>query len=253
MPDAPDPTAARAPHHRSRRAGALLAGTRGSGPVAAVMTVAATAAVVATLLDPGTVHAVGRGRTGATATAAAAPTTTSTTSTTTTTLPAGGPPPCTPAVVAGGAYAVGDSVMVDAQQALAGCLPGTVVDASVSRQWSDGEVLLHQVMAQAAPPAVVVVGLGTNGPVTDADFDAMMTVLQRAARVVFVTVHVDRPWQDQVNAVLARGVARHPTAVLADWQAVARQHPEWFYADGTHLPIGGPGAQALAAVIAAEA
>jgi hypothetical protein len=154
--------------------------------------------------------------------------------------------------VAGGVYAVGDSVMLDAEQPLQGCVPGIDVNAAVSRQWSDGETVLRPVMAVASPPAVVVVALGTNGPITDADFDAMMSILHAATRVVFVTVHVGRPWQGQVNTVLVDGVARYPKAVLADWQAVAVQHPEWFYADGTHLQINGPGAQALAGVIASR-
>jgi hypothetical protein len=142
--------------------------------------------------------------------------------------------------------------MIDAQQPLQTCVPGITVNATVSRQWSDGEAIMRQVMAGASPPTTVVIDLGTNGPITDADFDAMMSVLKAATRVVFVTVHVDRAWQDQVNIVLANGVARYRTTVLADWQALAVQHPEWFYSDGTHLPIGGPGAQALAALIASR-
>jgi|GEM_PF-1152067 len=160
--------------------------------------------------------------------------------------------PCTPAAVPGGVYAVGDSVMIDAQGPLQGCVSNIQVNAAVSRQWSDGETILRQVMVGASPPSVVVVGLGTNGPITDSDFDAMMSILQGASRVVFVTVHVDQSWQDQVNGVLARGVARYPKAVLADWASLAAQHPEWFYSDGTHLPIGGPGAQALAALVASK-
>jgi hypothetical protein len=142
--------------------------------------------------------------------------------------------------------------MADAQVPLQGCVPGIIVDAAVSRQWTDGEAVMRQVMAGPGAPATVVVDLGTNGPIAAGDFDTMMSILQRAARVVFVTVHVDRPWQDEVNAVLAAGVARYPGAALADWQALAAGHPEWFYSDGTHLPPGGVGAQALAALIASK-
>jgi len=147
---------------------------------------------------------------------------------------------------------VGDSVMIDAEQELQGCVPGIQVNAAVSRQWSDGETILRSVMAGASPPSIVVVALGTNGPITSADFDAMMSILQKASQVIFVTVHVGRSWQDQVNSVLASGVGRYPKTVLADWESVAAQHPEWFYGDGTHLPINGPGAQALAALIASK-
>jgi hypothetical protein len=160
--------------------------------------------------------------------------------------------PCAPAAVPGGAFALGDSVMIDAESALVQCVANIEVNAAVSRQWSDGETVMRQVMARAARPAVVVVDLGTNGPITDADFDTMMQILASVTRVVFVTVHVDQSWQDQVNGVLARGVLRYPTAVLADWWAVSSAHPEWFYADGTHMPIDGPGAQALADLIAAR-
>jgi len=162
------------------------------------------------------------------------------------------PAACTPVAAPGGAYAVGDSVMIDAQVPLQECVPNIQVNAAVSRQWSDGETILRGVMAGASPPAAVVVALGTNGPITAADFDAMMSILPGASRVVFVTVHVDKPWQNQVNGVLSSGVARYPKAVLADWESLAAQHPEWFYSDGTHLPIGGPGAQALAALIASK-
>ena len=162
------------------------------------------------------------------------------------------PAACTPAAVPGGVYAVGDSVLVDAQTPLQGCTPNIQVNASVSRQWSDGEGLLRQVMAAPPSPSVVVVDLGTNGPITDADFDAMMSILKQARRVVFVTVHVDRSWQDQVNGVLERGVSRYENTVLADWQSLAAQHPEWFYADATHLPIAGPGAQVLAWLIVSK-
>jgi hypothetical protein len=162
------------------------------------------------------------------------------------------PTACTPTTVAGGVYAVGDSVMLDTQQLLQECVSNIDVNAAVSRQWSDGETVLRQVMAGASPPAVVVVALGTNGPISTADFDTMMSILHGATRVVFVTVHVDRPWQDPVNAILVSGVARYPNAVLADWAGLAAAHPGWFYSDGTHLPINGAGAQALAGLIASK-
>jgi hypothetical protein len=182
-----------------------------------------------------------------------APTTTTTIPTTTTTIPGQvAATACTPTTVAGGVYAVGDSVMLDTQQLLQECVSNIQVNAAVSRQWSDGETVLRQVMAGASPPSVVVVALGTNGPISSADFDAMMSILHGATRVVFVTVHVDKPWQGPVNGVLVSGVARYPNAVLADWQGLASSHPEWFYSDGTHLPINGAGAQALAGLIASK-
>lgn len=158
----------------------------------------------------------------------------------------------TPVSVPGGVVAVGDSIMIDAQRPLEADVPGITVDAAISRQWAQGEQLLTQLKQAGHLPAVVVVDLGTNGPIASSDFAAMMAILSGVTRAVFVTVHVDRPWQNEVNEVLSAGVTKYPNAVLADWQGLASQHPEWFYGDGTHLPPGGAGAQALAGVIASH-
>jgi hypothetical protein len=172
-------------------------------------------------------------------------TSTASTTTTSTTRPPG------PGFDAGHVTAIGDSVMLDYQDPLQTSIPGINVNAAVSRQWSDGESILQTLKTQGQLGGDVVVALGTNGPITDSDFDDMMAILGGASRVVFVNVHVDRPWQDPNNAVLANGAARYPNVVIADWATLANQNPQWFGADGTHLAIDGPGADALASLVAA--
>jgi hypothetical protein len=175
----------------------------------------------------------------------AAPTTTTLPPTTTTsTLPPPGP-----GFVGGHVTAVGDSVMLDYQVPLQTDIPGINVNAAVSRQWSDGVQILEELKASGQLGAEVIVGLGTNGPITDSDFDTMMQVLSGASRVVFVNYHVDRPWQDPNNAVLANGASRYPDVFITDWATLAAQNPQWFGGDGTHLAIDGPGAMALALLI----
>lgn len=224
--------------------------------------------------DPGQ-HAASTRHTAKTTTTTSPPSTTSAPTTTsppgTTSPPATGAP--TPPVAAGqhGAItepplpdagpgfaanqvtAVGDSVMIDYEGALAEDIPGVRVTAAVSRWWTTGESILRQLKSENSLGAVVIVGLGTNGPVSSAQFDAMMNVLSGASRVVFVNNRVDRTWQDSNNAVLAQGVANYPRAVLVNWYALAVQHPGWLYTTQTHLPIDGPGARALAALVASAA
>jgi hypothetical protein len=142
--------------------------------------------------------------------------------------------------------------MLDAEPDLEQDIPGIQIHAVVSRQWSDGEVILSELKAQGDLGAIVVIGLGTNGPITLEDFDQMMSILDGASLVVFVTVHVDEPWQDSVNDVLGLGVESYAGTVLADWASLSSTNPEWFGSDGTHLPIGGAGAQALAALVASK-
>jgi len=180
----------------------------------------------------------------------------STTTTTTTTTSSVPPttttstlPPPAAGFVTGHVTAVGDSVMLDYQTPLQSDIPGIDVEAAVSRQWGAGEQLLAQLKAEGQLGAEVIVALSTNGPISATDFDDMMSTLQGASRVVFVNIHVDRPWQDPNNAVLAQGAARYPRVVIADWASLAAANPQWFGADGTHLAIDGPGADALASLI----
>jgi hypothetical protein len=223
------------------------------GPIVAVTAVVLAGALAAAVVvtRPSAPHRptsapparLGTDRTARSTTTSSAPTTSTTTTTSTLPAPAAG-------FQAGHVTAVGDSVMLDYQDPLEADIPGVTVDASVSRQWSTGEQILQQLKAEGELGAEVIVALSTNGPIADADFDTMMGILHGASRVVFVNVHVDRPWQDPNNAVLARGAARYPNVAMADWATLADQNPQWFGPDGTHLAIDGPGADALASLIA---
>jgi hypothetical protein len=220
------------------------AAKRGRKPlIASIFVVLVVAAVVVVLV---THHSPGRKAATRPPAKAHVTTTTTTgpTTTTTSTLPA-------PAAgfEAGHVTAVGDSVMLDYQDPLQTDIPGIAVEAAVSRQWVDGETILSQLKSEGQLGAEVIVALGTNGPITDTDFDNMMSILQGASRIVFVNVHVDRPWQDPNNQVLTSGAAKYPHVYIADWATLANQNPQWFGSDGTHLAIDGPGADALAQLI----
>jgi hypothetical protein len=173
-----------------------------------------------------------------------APVTTTGPSTTTTTT--------VPTPIAGPVTAVGDSVLLDAQPQLAADVPGIRVDGVVSRQFEAGIAVVQADRVAGTLGRVLVVELGTNGPITPDDVDAMVEAAAGVTRIVFVTVCVPRPWAVPDNTVLTAGVARHAdVAVLADWNALATPHPEWFTADQVHLNPAG--ATALAALVASRA
>jgi hypothetical protein len=173
-----------------------------------------------------------------------APTTTST-STTTTVVPV--PSAVAAMPVAGPGLAVGDSVMEDVQLYAPATLSvhGVTFNAAVGRQWETGVAIVSQLRSEGRLPPVVIVGLGTNGAITPAQFDDMMQAAAGARRVVFMTV--TGPCTAN-NPIIRAGVARYPQAALADWATLAAQHPEWFARDGVH--IGPAGAQALGTLLA---
>jgi hypothetical protein len=142
--------------------------------------------------------------------------------------------------------------MLDAQPDLQFDIPGIDVEAEVSRQWDAGIFLAQEMRFERTLGSIVVIDLGTNGPVELDQFQQMMSVLAGASVVVFVTVHLppSYSWYQSVNATLEQGVPMYRNTRLADFNALADANPEWFGPDGVHMPIGGVGAQAMAHLIA---
>ena len=165
-------------------------------------------------------------------TAAPGPTSTTAAPPTTTTIPVpAGPLPR----VTG----VGDSVMLGAASGLYLRFPEHIfIDAKVSRQASTAPGIIQALKAERGLGDVVVVHLGTNGTFSESDMRAAAAAAA-PAKIVFVTVHVARPWEAEVNDTLHRVVPTIPNAGIADWHTVAQNHPEWFVNDGVHMSAAG--------------
>ena len=78
--------------------------------------------------------------------------------------------------------------MIDIQPYLQADVPGVRVDGLVSRQFETGIGIVRADRAAGTLGDVLVVELGTNGSVTDADVDAMMQAATGVSRVVFVNL-----------------------------------------------------------------
>jgi len=143
--------------------------------------------------------------------------------------------------------AIGDSVMLGAEDSLHNAIPGIFVDAKVSRQFWDAAVVLQAYKNEGLLPDKIVIHMGTNGAFSDTQFEQLMTVIGPNRRVWFVNAHEPRPWEKDVNDRLLVDVQRYPNAREIDWHFVSSSHPGWFVADGIHLT--GPGARAYADLI----
>jgi peptidoglycan/LPS O-acetylase OafA/YrhL len=142
------------------------------------------------------------------------------------TAPAG-PPPGTQIA------AIGDSVMLAGATALQARLPGITIDAAVSRQMIDAPQVLAELRATGRLRPIIVLALGTNGPFTADQLTRILADIGPGHHVVLVNVHVTRPWQDQVNAVLD-GARAQPGVRLADWHTLIAAQPALLYPDATH-------------------
>ena len=99
-----------------------------------------------------------------------------------------------------GRYAIGDSVMLGAREAL--IARGFRVNAEVSRQFDDSVRLVRELAAGGHLPVNVIVHLGTNGLIDGADCDRLVHVPDPPRHVYLVTVKVPRPYRDANNARL---------------------------------------------------
>jgi hypothetical protein len=147
--------------------------------------------------------------------------------------PVAGPPP----------LVIGDSVLYDAAKVLAA--DGFAVNAMVCRQMSQGIALLE---AKAGTlPHLVVVELGTNGPVTRADIEQLLAILGPSRILALVTPH--NGVAPEADTVIRDAGGEYPGHVgVLDWDRDSATHPGWFAPDGVHLG-GSAGINAFAQLI----
>lgn len=144
---------------------------------------------------------------------------------------------------------IGDSIILGTNGNIAADLPDwdVVFDAAVSRSTAVGPDVLA---AHGTNFSVVVVALGANDGASPDVFAprvaALLDALAPLPHVVWLTIHEARPYYAQANAVIRDQVARHPNAIVGDWNAAIR--PGDVGADGLHLT--GQGSAGMAAWVA---
>ena len=133
--------------------------------------------------------------------------------------------------------AIGDSVLESADPALRQVFPFLTVDADVGRQANEvfDEIAWLQLGGRLGQIVVIEAGVERHRRAPTSSTD-LLTKLSDRRRVVLVTVHAPRVWQDLNNAIFAAGRARRTRT--RPWRTGTRprsEHPEWLYPDGTHV------------------
>lgn len=135
--------------------------------------------------------------------------------------------------------AIGDSVMLASYPELAGSFAGIDVDAAVSRGLWAGVDILAEMQSAGRLRTVIVVGLGTNGPIDNEALDEIHRIAGTRP-VVLVNAHGERDWIPPVNDQLAAYAAAHNGVTLARWNEDIAGEPEALAGDGIHPgPRGG--------------
>jgi len=130
--------------------------------------------------------------------------------------------------------AIGDSVMLGA----AGVLRerGYTVNAEKSRQLKGTLEFLQQLKDAGAFGDVLVVHLGTNGPIAQADLNTFLEIVSDVPLVVMLNVRGEVAWRNSNNELLALIDAEDNNVVVVDWLSESQNcSGSCFGDDGIHL------------------
>jgi peptidoglycan/LPS O-acetylase OafA/YrhL len=148
-----------------------------------------------------------------------------------------------PAPLPGGdqIYAIGDSVMLAAADEVLATFPGIAIDAAVSRRMSDAPALVQALADSGSLRPILLLGLGTNGPVDRASIDAVGDIVGPDTEIVLVNAQAPRGWIPGVNALLASYAQSHRNVELANWYDAIQPRLDVLSHDKIHAggPIGG--------------
>ncbi|MCX6519834.1 MAG: hypothetical protein NTZ21_04135 [Actinobacteria bacterium] len=166
---------------------------------------------------------------------ATAPVSPSPTAPSTPASPAAAPPTTLP-IADRPPLAIGESVMLGAAPQLAA--GGFVVNADESRQGETTAEIVGQYRASGQIGKIIVIQVGTNGPVSQETYDEIMSYLppEEVEQVIFLTVSAPRGWIEPNNALIWALQTRYSNVKVLDWAGfVASEQVPGLAGDGIHL------------------
>jgi hypothetical protein len=143
--------------------------------------------------------------------------------------------------------------MVASASALDAAMPGIYINAEVGRAMINGLALIQELAASGELRHYVVVGLGTNGPVSAAQIRQLRRLIGSGRDLVLVNTFGPMSWESSVNKVLDTA-GRHTAHVsLADWHGAIADHTSLLWPDGIHPQPSGAKVYARVVLAAIQA
>jgi peptidoglycan/LPS O-acetylase OafA/YrhL len=145
--------------------------------------------------------------------------------------------------------AVGDSVMLASAPELRQEWPGMNIDAVVSRQMNTLPGIVQALITSGQLRPILVVGLGTNGPIAMATLQQVRDMIGPNRQMVVVNVEEPRSWEGEVNTTLAQFASDYENVELSDWFTAISPHISVLARDQIHP--GGAGGRIYTAALQA--
>ncbi len=130
--------------------------------------------------------------------------------------------------------------MADAADSIQKLMPNAYVDAQVGRQGSAAPDVIKQLKADGHLNKIVILNLGTNGPMTQDTLDDILSAIGSGHQIYWVTAHVPtKPWQQTVNNEIKDLAKKHKNIHVVDWNKASQGHSDWFASDNVHMGPSG--------------
>ena len=143
-----------------------------------------------------------------------------------------------------GVTMIGDSIMSGNRQIILEQLPDAHIDAKGSRDVCGGFEAAKRLEQEGKLSDVVIVELGTNGPLLNYEPYAsgtqdLLNLLGTDRQIFWVTVYCSySQWMDMNNQYIWELSEKYPNITVIDWYSLSIAHTEWF-PDGVHPNLEG--------------
>ncbi|MBX3104324.1 MAG: acetyltransferase [Cryobacterium sp.] len=136
--------------------------------------------------------------------------------------------------------AIGDSVMLASAPSLLEAFPGISIDATVSRDMITGPALVGSLIGQDSLRQVLILGLGTNGPINFGELEKIHELIGPNRQLILISVQAPRYWTDGVNQILFKFAQKYRNVEIANWRDAIAAHLDLLARDQIHPgPTGG--------------
>ena len=145
-----------------------------------------------------------------------------------------------------GLWVTGDSVILGIRNVLAQYERIELINARVGRQINE-LIEVARTDQQFVGKSPVVLNLGNNNRLVEADVIALMEIVKNQPKIIVVNTAVPRSWKESNNQLITKVVSQYPNTTIVDWSKISENHPEYFATDGVHL--NPPGVNAYVSAI----
>ncbi|EHO49549.1 SGNH/GDSL hydrolase family protein [Lentilactobacillus kisonensis] len=135
--------------------------------------------------------------------------------------------------------AIGDSVMLDVKPNIKQVFRHSAVSGSVGRQFYSLPKIVRDLKAHGHLRKYVVINLGTNGPPTQGDINAVLKTVGNKRQLLWINTRVPRHWQGTTNRLIARNAKKHANVHVVNWYQASSGHASWFASDRVHVDLTG--------------